>query len=74
MTYPRALVERLGSLGERPSRWPPFKEGSHLTCPHGRFWASCQRCRTPRLRPDAAERNVAVCGESRQRLTGGSPS
>lgn len=23
----------------------PLKEGSHLTCRHGRFWRSCQRCR-----------------------------
>jgi hypothetical protein len=21
-----------------------FKEGSHLTCRHGRFWRSCRRC------------------------------
>lgn len=39
----------------------PFKEGSHLTCPHGRYWASCNRCRLP---PDATPHSVALRGES----------
>lgn len=24
---------------------PPFKPERQMTCPHGRFWKSCDRCR-----------------------------
>lgn len=66
-------VRMNAQLLPRP-RIEPFKDTRNLTCPHGRFWASCQRCATPRLRRDAAERNVDLCGESRdQRLAGGYP-
>ena len=44
---------------------PPFKDHRNLTCPHGRFWSSCKRCQLP---PETVQRNVALRGESCQRL------
>jgi hypothetical protein len=47
----RDLEERTAMLRPQASgakavlRPVQFKEGSHLTCLHGRFWQSCTRCR-----------------------------
>lgn len=38
-----------------PLRPAPFKPARELTCPHGRFWLSCPRCRALNdLRPPLA--------------------
>ena len=52
-------------LAEPTQDAKPFRDERNLTCPHGRFWRSCQRCRLPR---ETGERNVGISGESRQRL------
>jgi len=49
----------------QPESHLSFKGGSHLTCPHGRYWASCKRCSLPR---ETVQRTVRVSGESRQSL------
>jgi len=40
----------------------PYKPPRQLTCPHGRFWKSCPRCRLP---PDATYGIVGIRGDSR---------
>lgn len=57
MTYPMPYPIR--------RQVPPFKDSRNLTCPHGRYWSSCQRCR---LRGETVQRNVAIRGDSRERL------
>lgn len=42
---------------------PGFKPVRNLTCPHGRFWLSCLRCR---LQGETAQRTVGIGGDSRQ--------
>lgn len=41
-----------------------FKPARQLTCPHGRFWRSCERCQ---LQRETGERTVALIGASLQR-------
>jgi hypothetical protein len=42
---PKELRQQASGSKAPPTYQRPFKEGSHLTCRHGRFWRSCQRCR-----------------------------
>lgn len=53
-----------------PRQVAPFKGGTRLTCQHGRYWASCQRCQ---LQPETVRRTVAIRGESRHRLDAALP-
>jgi hypothetical protein len=53
-------------------RHPPLKQLSHLTCKHGRFWRSCDRCMLPtlesvkELRVETRKRNLLLRGATRR--------
>jgi hypothetical protein len=65
MTRPRGALAFL----DHRLHPPPLKELSHLTCRHGRFWRSCDRCMLPMLEMLQAEthkRTVPIRGATRR--------